>query len=232
MTQTAPAASAPTGPATPGPDHRRAGAVPTPANVITKNRRRPAWVALGVAFLALCMVGGWAAFNAVTTTVPVVGVSKSIVRGQVIDRTSLTTVQVAADPALRTIPADQLETVVGKRAATDLPAGGILPVGSFTDDLLPAKQHSIVGVLVKDGGAPLTGLTTGAAVRLIPLPAQQGAAAAGKTAVTPGIVVATSATEDGTGTRVDVDVTNPDAAGLQLLAAQNRIALVVDSQEK
>lgn len=231
MTQTAPAKK----PKLPSPaaSTPKATAVPTPTTVVTKHRRRPAWVALGVAFIALCMVGAWAAYRAVSTTVAVVGVATSISRGELIERGDLNTVQVAADPALHSIPAADLDTVIGKRATSDLPAGGILPTGSFSDNLIPAKGRSIVGVLIKDGSAPLTGLASGAAVRLVPLPAQQGANPPGKPpAVSLGSVVAVNPTEDATGTRVDVDVATPDAAGLQLLAAQNRIALVVDSQEK
>lgn len=214
----------------------REAAIPTPATATTRNRRQPALVALAVAFLALCGVGGWAAFNSASATVPVIGIKNTITRGEVIQRADLVTVQVGHDPALHTVSVSQADTVIGRRASTDLPAGGVLPAGLVTDALVPAKLHSIVGVFAKDGTAPATGITAGASVRLIPLPATQQQQASGLpqavTAATTGTVMAAAAAEDGTGTRIDVDVDASDASGLQILAAQGRIAVVIDSQER
>ncbi len=222
--------------AKPDPKPREA-AMPTPATTATRNRRQPALVALAVAFLALCGVGGWAAFSSASATVPVIGVRNTISRGEIIQRADLVTVQVGHDPALHTVPVSQAETVIGRRAATDLPAGSVVPASSITDALVPAKLHSIVGVFAKDGTAPATGITAGAAVRLIPLPAtQQQQQTSGlpqpATSTAAGTVIAAAPAEDGTGTRIDVDVDTSDASGLQILAAQGRIALVIDSQER
>lgn len=219
----------------PDPKPREA-AIPTPSSTTTRNRRQPALVALAVAFLALCGVAGWAAFSSASATVPVVGVRNTIPRGEVIDRADLITVQVGQDPALHTVPVDQADTVIGRRAATDLPAGSVVPASSVTDALVPAKLHSIIGIFAKDGTAPASGITAGAAVRLIPLPATQQQQTAGlpqaATNTASGTVVAAVAAEDGTGTRIDVDVDTSDASGLQILAAQGRIAVVIDSQER
>ncbi len=214
----------------------REAAIPTPANTAARNRRQPALLALSVAFLALCGVGGWAAFSSASATVPVIGVRNTITRGELIQRTDLVTVQVGHDPALHTIPVSQADTVIGRRAATDLPAGSVVPVGSVTDALVPAKLHSIVGIFAKDGTAPAAGITAGAAVRLIPLPATAQQQTSGlpqaATSTATGTVIEATAAEDGTGTRIDVDVDTSDASGLQILAAQGRIALVIDSQER
>lgn len=219
----------------PDPKPREAD-IPTPATTTTRNRRQPALVALAVAFLALCGVAGWAAFSSATATVPVVGVRETIARGEIIERTDLVTVQVGRDPALHTVPVSQADTIIGRRAATDLPAGSVVPASSVTDALVPAKLHSIVGVFAKDGTAPATGIATGTAVRLIPLPATQQQQTAGlpqpATSTATGTVIAATPAEDGTGTRIDVDVDTSDASGLQILAAQSRLALVIDSQER
>lgn len=211
--------------------------VPTPAIAPTRNRRRPILAALAVAFLALFALAGWAGIQRVSATVPVIGVRETITKGAIIERTDLTTMQVGNDPNLHAIPVADVERVVGRRAATDLPAGGIIPTESVTDALIPAKGHSVIGVLAKDGSAPLTGIEPGTRVRLVPLPATQeqpnppsGAPQPTKTLV-PGVVVASTPTDDGTGVRIDVDVAATAATGVQILAAQNRIALVVDSQE-
>ena len=166
-----------------------------------------------------------------------IGVRDTITKGSVIEREDLTTMQVGEDPNLHAIPVADLNQVVGRRAATDLPAGGIIPTESVTDALVPPKGHSIIGILAKDGSAPLTGIGPGTRIRLVPLPATQdqpnpaSGAPQPVNKVIPGIVIASTPTEDGTGVRIDVDVNTADASGAQILAAQGRVALVVDSQE-
>ena len=147
--------------------------VPTPAASPTKNRRQPALAALAVAVLALCALAGWAAFRSVSATVPVIGVRETITKGTIIQRDDLTTMQVGQDPNLHVIPVADIDQVVGRRAATDLPAGGIIPVESVTDALVPAKGHSVIGIFARDGSAPLIGIEPGTRVRLVPLPATQ-----------------------------------------------------------
>jgi hypothetical protein len=211
--------------------------VPTPAAAPTRNRRQPLLFALAVSLLALFALAGWAAFRSVSATVPVIGVRDTITKGAIIERADLTTMQVGDDPNVQAIPVADIDRVVGRRAATDLPAGGIIPTGSVTDALVPAKGHSVIGIFAKDGSAPLTGIEPGTRVRLVPLPATQeqpnppsGSPQPTKTLV-PGVVIASTPTDDGTGARIDVDVAASAATGVQILAAQNRIALVIDSQE-
>ena len=212
--------------------------VPTPAASPTKNRRQPALAALAVAVLALCALAGWAAFRSVSATVPVIGVRETITKGTIIQRDDLTTMQVGQDPNLHVIPVADIDQVVGRRAATDLPAGGIIPVESVTDALVPAKGHSVIGIFARDGSAPLIGIETGTRVRLVPLPATQEQPNPPKgqpqptNQLVPGVVVASTPTDDGTGVRIDVDVAAAAATGVQILAAQNRIAVVIDSQER
>lgn len=214
----------------------RSVAPPTPA--IARTKSRPALRALAIAIIALGIAGGWMWSQWVSDTVPVVGVTSSITKGQTIERENLSSVQVADDPGLDTIPVDQVESIVGKRAATDLPAGGVVPRSSVSDALVPASGHTIVGVMVTDGQAPVTGVSPGATVRLVSLPTPQGDGEGSQAdpetqpEVTAGIVLQTSPTVDGSGVRVDVDVPEDKAEAVQVLAAQQRIAIVVDSQEE
>ena len=211
---------------------------PLPGGVAVKPARvRPAWLAAGIAVIALFTVLGWAAFRANSTTVSVLGLRDTVVRGQTITANDLVAVNIAPDPQLRAVPASQLSTVVGQHAATDLPAGGIVPVGSFTDAPVPAQGRSIIGVLLKANAGPVTGLTTGAPVRLVALPGQATTAtktesSSAEAQTTGGVVVATTSSDDGSGTRVDIDVSSVDAPNLQLLSAQDRVAVVVDSQAR
>ncbi|HEY5784132.1 MAG TPA: SAF domain-containing protein [Microlunatus sp.] len=212
--------------------------VPTPTASPTKNRRRPAFAALAVALLALCALAGWATFQSVSATVPVVGVRETVTKGTIVQRDDLTIMQVGNDSNLHVIPATDIDQVIGRRAATDLPAGGIVPSESITDALVPAKGRSVIGIFARDGSAPLVGIEPGTRVRLVPLPATQEQPNPPKgqpqptNQLVPGVVIASTPTDDGTGVRIDVDVAVGAATGVQILAAQNRIALVIDSQER
>ena len=210
--------------------------VPTPVVAPTRTRRLPAVAALSVALLALTTLMGWAAYRSVSATVPVVGVQKTIVRGTLIQRGDLTTVQIGKSSTQHTIPFSEVSQVVGRRAATDLPAGGIVPADALTDAPTPGKDRNVVGIFARDGSAPLIGIEPGTRVRLVPLPATQEQPNPPKGQpqptyqLVPGVVVASTPTDDGTGVRIDVDIAAPVAPGVQMLAAQNRIAVVIDTQ--
>lgn len=197
------------------------------ATTATRHRRRPALIALAVALLALSGLAGWWAFTQASDTTTVIGVKHTIRAGQVIKAEDLTQVQAAADPAIHTVPLTAADTVVGKRAATDLAAGTTLTPDSATDALVPHRGESLVGVLVAAGKAPVTGLAVGAPVRLVPSPQQQ----AGSLDTVSGVIVGVTETPDGTGQRVDVQVPAGQAAGIQRYASTNELSLVIDSKE-
>ncbi|MFX4271683.1 SAF domain-containing protein [Propionibacteriaceae bacterium Y1685] len=227
--------------------------IPTPGYIASKNRRRPALIALAVAFLLLSALAGWWAFTQISTTTAVVGVRESITRGEVIEREDLVIMQVSNDPQQSTIPAEELEQVIGRRAATDLPAGVTVPREAFTDALVPPKGRAVIGVVTKGGSAPRTGLVKGARVTLVPLagstgdttPEEPGSSTSSSpppSTNTPapddesagsveGTVVDVVDNGDGTG-RVDIEVDAAQAGELQRLAAEDKLALVVESQER
>lgn len=225
--------------------------IPTPGHIASKNRRRPALIALAVAFLLLSALAGWWAFTQISTTTAVVGVRESITRGEVIEREDLVIMQVSNDPQQSTIPAEELDQVIGRRAATDLPAGVTVPREAFTEALVPPKGRAVIGVVTKGGSAPRTGLVKGARVTLVPLagstgdtsPEDPGSSASSSpppSANPPGdesagsvegTVVDVVDNGDGTG-RVDIEVDAAEAGELQRLAAEDKLALVVESQER
>ncbi|WP_245934251.1 SAF domain-containing protein [Branchiibius hedensis] len=49
------------------------------------------------------------------------------------------TVRVGVDPALKPLPASELNDVVGKRAAMDLTAGGLVTSEDVTSSVVPAR---------------------------------------------------------------------------------------------
>ena len=85
-------------------------------------------------------VAAWA-YTSTSTAHEVVAVRASVQRGEVITREDLVTVRVGVDPALKPIPAAQLDSIVGQRAALDLAAGGLVTADQVAPAVLPAAGH-------------------------------------------------------------------------------------------
>ena len=112
-----------------------------------KLRRRPALVAASIAAVCLGGLLGAFAWTATSDTRSVVAVRSAVERGAVIGREDLMAVQVGLDPALTPIPAAQVETLVGQRAAVDMAAGTLV-----TREQISAHGAAPAGVLGRRGG--------------------------------------------------------------------------------
>ena len=124
-------------------------------------RRRPALVAASVAAVCVgALLAVWA-YSSLSTAQSVLAVRTTVHRGEVITRDELVAVQVGVDPALRPVSTGQLEQVVGRRAALDLPAGALLTGEAVTDAVVPAAGLSVVGVALTAAQMPSTPLTAG-----------------------------------------------------------------------
>lgn len=215
--------------------------VPAPAQVATRTRRKPMLIAAAIVVLVVAALLGRVAYTSINHTESVVALRDTVTRGEVIEAKDLTTAQVAADPNVRTVPAGDT-SAVGKRAAFDLVAGTTLTPDSTTESLVPRKERSIVGALLKPGMGPAGGLEPGTPVRLIvvadPSNTSTGSAANGQQQdapapdPVPGTVIASSDAPDGSGVRLDVEVAQSDSAALQSAASQSRLAAVIDSKER
>lgn len=203
----------------------RAGQVPRPPRL----RRRWSLVAVSVMLAALGATVAVVALQAVSTTAPVVAAAATIERGTVIERSDLTVVQVGVDPALSPVPAAELESLVGMRAAFDTPAGGLLTRASVTEEVLPGEGSSVVGVPLPDARLPGEPLRVGDTVRVVPT------AGGDPQAVLPepfsARVVGLYPDEETASTVVSVLVPFADAPVIAALVAEDRVALVLDSRE-
>lgn len=211
------------------------GAAPT-VKAAPRTAFRPALWGLGVALIAICVLAGIFVYNNVSSSVAVVGTSRTIEAGTIISREDLVAVQAVPDPNLHTIPADQAsDQVIGKRAVVDIPAGSYLPSTAVADYLVPTKGQSVIGLNVRYGGGPADTVKVGDKVRLIVLPAENADPNASQQE-TPDPAVAYVTTlrpaDDGSGVLVDVTIDSAAAAPFQAAASQGLLTLVVDSQER
>lgn len=208
------------------------GAPTTPAPPRLPGRRNPRWIALGV--LAICLGGllAYAVYARVSTETRVLTVASTVYRGEVVDAGDLTTVVVHGDPPGPVVRATDQDSVVGRRAVFDLPAGSLVAPGSLADVALPDTGRSVVGLRLATGRAPASLLVPSAPVRIVALPAPATGtgtkdALVGKTYA--GRVVGSTPGADGTSTVVDVEVDAGQAPTIASLGAQDRIALVRDA---
>ena len=147
-----------------------AGGPPLARTPLPTRQRRGGWTALG----AVLVIGIGAAFGYLYSSAgskePVVVVTAPIAVGEVIDRSDLSTVDVAGD--LTAIAGANLTSVVGERAAVALLPGTLLQRSMVTDaDPVPAGMAQ-VGVAVKGGQLPADGLVPGDRVQVLRLPGQ------------------------------------------------------------
>jgi hypothetical protein len=213
-----------------------ASGVPVPGGIITpppRLRRRPALVAASVAAICLgALLAVWA-YAGASTSQDVLAVRTTVHRGELITRDDLMTAQIGVDPALKPLPASAADTVVGKRAAMDLAAGGLVTPEDVISVLVPAKGMSLVGVSLPPALMPAAQLQSGDQVRIVTTPGAQGDLATG---TSPTSIQATVVGERGPGDNgqivVDVSVPYDQAAELAAQSATGKIALVLDSRER
>ena len=234
-TTTAPAALD----ATTAPDHHRLGwrsgrqHPPAPPPIAPpRTRRRPGLLAAGVALVAIGALGAARLTQVVADTDPVVAVARDVQPGQVIDRADLTVAGVAADPALRPVPADRLPELIGQRSAVALTAGSLLTETAIIQQVVPTAGQSVVGVALQRAQLPAEPLQPGDRIRVVDTPTSQGDPPASTPQTIPGVVLAAAAPDDNGQTIVDVTVPSAQAADLAARVATGRIALILDTRER
>ncbi|MBT0774276.1 hypothetical protein KIH74_35360 [Kineosporia sp. J2-2] len=123
-----------------------------------------------MATLVLCLIVAAAVAAAIQRAgvkTPVIVVAKRVPESVVITRADLTTVAVAG--GVTAIPAEELENVVGRRAASTLEAGALLQPSGLAPKTETDAGQANVGVAVAAGLAP-DGLEPGDRVRVLQVP--------------------------------------------------------------
>ena len=197
-----------------------------------KTRRRPALIIASVAALLLSALGGVWLWTAATSSIEVVVAKSAVPRGAVIAATDLMVARVSLDPAIASIPASEVSTVVGQRAALDISAGGLLTPDAIAPETVPAKGETVVGLSLVDGMLPAIPLKTGDDVRVVQTPGAQGQVGDVPPVTIAAKVVAVTRSQDGQFALVDLLVSADAAPDLAARAATGKVAVVLDSRER
>lgn len=204
-----------------------------------RSRRNPRHIGLGVALIAVCGLGaGW------LTTVggaghDVVITTTAIPAGTRIEAGQVRVAQVSG-PGADAMGASSLEEVIGRKSSADLPAGTALNPGMLTPELALAGGVSMIGVPVKAGQLPASGLRPGDEVSVVAsadTPAIKAAAAptagaAPGPAPGPGTIwtgtIASISPADAEGTMtVDVRMPTPQAQAAAAVSGGGKLVIIL-----
>jgi len=195
-----------------------------------KLRRRPSLIVASVLLVVIGALASAWAYTSLGNAQEVVAVRVDVARGQVITSDHLHVVRVGVDPALKTVPASDVGSLVGKRAVVDLKAGQLLVPGVVATDVYPRAGRSAVGLSLSSAQMPSEPLSVGDRVRIVGTPGQQGDVDAARLKVFDGEVVTVS-TPDASGvTAVTVEVASSVAPEVAARSASGRVALVLESR--
>ncbi|MFI9825207.1 SAF domain-containing protein [Streptomyces sp. NPDC052013] len=139
---------------------------------VSARRRRAGVIALSLALIAAGGAGVAVLLLQVGDRTDVVTVVRDVQVGQVLTEDDLGKASVALDPAVKAVRADDLRSVVGKRAAVELKPGSLLAVSQVTTDSLVKAGEQLVPVGLEPKQIPATALVPGQKVQLVHVPAQ------------------------------------------------------------
>jgi hypothetical protein len=196
-----------------------------PPRVVRQRRLRPGLLGLAVLLIALGGLGAAFAVTSVRATGSYLAVARPVPVGAQLTADDLTTVQVAGGQGLAPVPAARLNEVVGQRAAVALTPGTLLTLAQVTDEPLlgPGQQQIALGLEVSR--VPAKHLNPGDKVLLVGTPEREDDR---PTAITRyDAVVIDSVAPDKGSTVLYLAVDARDAATVVLLAAADRIAVVL-----
>ena len=197
-----------------------------------KAKRRPVLIIASLAALLMAALGGVWLWTSATSSAEVVVAKSTVPRGAVIAAGDLTVARVSLDPTVASIPASQMSTVVGRRAALDIAAGGLLTPADIASQTVPAKGETVVGLSLANGMLPAIALQAGDQVRVVQTPGAQGQVGDAPPVTVSATVVAVTRSPDGQSALVDLLVSADAAPDLAARAATGKVAVVLDSRER
>jgi hypothetical protein len=188
-----------------------------------RNRRNLRWMTVGV--LAVCLGGLGAAilYGNLSNAHTVLVVKRTVYRDQVITAADLGATSAVPALGVETLSSDQLDTVVGRTALSDLVEGSLLSPRSFGEPVVEAGSVRI-GLRLAAGRLPSAAMPPGTEVLLVPV-GRDGAEPPVGASVSARIATAAAVLPDGASI---VDVSVPAAEGERVvrLATNEQLALV------
>jgi hypothetical protein len=132
-----------------------------PSRSLRQRRRRPAVLAMSVALIAAGGLGGAVLYNATGQRIAVLALRDDVPYGKALTAQDLVIAEIASDPALAPVSADDLSRAIGRRATTDLHRGALLLAADITNAPVVQPGMQEVGVPVHTNQLPAEGVQVG-----------------------------------------------------------------------
>lgn len=150
------------------------GGGPIAAPRVVNNRRvRTGGVLLGVLLLVLGAALSGLALLSATRTSAYLAVSRPVQVGSQITAADLTTVELSGGQGLSAIPANQINSVIGRHAAVTLYPGTLIAAAELNNQTLLRANEAEIGIRASN----LTFVKPGDQIQLVPLNTANGAVA-------------------------------------------------------
>ena len=159
---------------TPLPRAASNGERPAAAPVGVKRRRSTPHMLLGAVLVLVCALAFAVTGLRVDPRSPVLALARAVPAGHVLTDADLAVVRIVPDSALGTLSESQRSTVVGRSVRLPLAANSLLVSEVLGSAAWPPAGQSVIAVAVKSGRVPV-GLTAGANVLVLVVPASSGA---------------------------------------------------------
>jgi hypothetical protein len=202
------------------PDGHRDGSNGATARLPGSRRRSVPHLAIGALLVVVCALGFALVAGSVDHRRSVLALARPVTVGHALTNADVASVRVSAGTGLATIPASELNSIVGQPVAVSLPTGALLSRAELGPVALAAGQ-AVVALAVAPGQAP-PGLAAGEHVTLVRMP--PSGAAAGNSSVVNGSTGSQPApsTWSGvvTGVEAVADAQGSEVVSIQLPAAQ------------
>jgi hypothetical protein len=177
-----------------------------------------------VALVAAAIGGNLVVYSSLDDRETVLQVVRDVPAGEQLTVDDVRPIDVAADDTLRTVPDDQLSTIVGQYAKVRLVSGSLVVAEALQSTSLVSPGSAIVAIQVPEGALPI-GLRERSQVELVVPVDGDGSSGAAPAVVSGRVVGLPSAPLTATGTlSLSVEVAQQVAAGV---AASDDVRVVL-----
>ena len=147
---------------------RRDAAEAPPLRPPTGGRDRRALVAVASLVVICASVAAFASlYSSAGNKTAAVVVDQALVQGQAVTAAQLGRADISVSSGVAYIPLAEASTIVGKRAAAAVPAGSLLTPGDLTSAPALPVGSAVVGLALKEGQFPASGLAPGEQVMIV-----------------------------------------------------------------
>jgi SAF domain len=129
--------------------------------------RRPMLAIASIAIVIASVVAFVGIYSKANRYSSVISIARPVLQGQRISASDLTESSIAASGNISSISVGQADEVIGKVAAVSLLPGSLLSLADVTNGPTVKAGDAVVGVALKDGQLPATGLIPGDQVMVI-----------------------------------------------------------------